>query len=106
MEGRIEPAALPHKASIIDRHDWTETPLGDPAGWPPMLRIMAGAILPSRIPMAVLWGREAIVVCNEALLARCPDALGRPAREVLRNVDSAVEVRLASAWSANPEQIG
>ena len=59
---------------------WTDTPLGEPDGWPAALRTAVGLMLRSRLPMYVAWGPKWGLLYNDAyaplLGARHPDALG------------------------------
>lgn len=75
---------------LIAAYDWSQTPLGSSEGWPASLRTMASTILATRIPMALLWGRELILIYNDAYRVICggkhPAALGRSTREVWSEV--------------------
>src|SRR5262249_34611299 len=66
--------------------DWAATPLGDRAGWSPVLNLCVDLILGSGSPMAIRWGPELVVIYNDAyrdiLGDKHPAALGRPVREV------------------------
>jgi signal transduction histidine kinase len=66
--------------------DWSTTPLGPAACWPPTLATAVGLCLASRLPMAVCWGPELTLVYNDAYAAlldgKHPTALGRPWAEV------------------------
>ncbi|MGE5095667.1 MAG: ATP-binding protein [Betaproteobacteria bacterium] len=73
------------------RHfDWAATPLGPIERWPRSLRIAVGICLNSRFPMFVWWGRELVNVYNDAYIpmlgSRHPDALGKPAPEIWREI--------------------
>ncbi len=48
--------------------DWTKTPLGDPALWPPSLKTIVRVMLDSRYAMWMLWGPEFTFFCNDAYL--------------------------------------
>jgi PAS domain-containing protein len=66
--------------------DWSHTPLGPVASWPPGLRTALGVMLESRIAMAIAWGPERRLFYNDAyqpiLGAEHPRALGAPWAEV------------------------
>src|SRR5512139_30170 len=71
----------------LARVDWTETPLGPPAGWPQSLRTAVNILLSSRFSMWLAWGPDLTFFCNAAyrrdtLGRKYPWALGRPARDV------------------------
>ncbi len=71
-------------AVMVRDHDWSNTPLGAIAQWPASLRVAAGSVLDSPLPMIVLWGPQLIQVYNDAyqpiLGERHPAALGQPTR--------------------------
>lgn len=46
--------------------DWSRTSLGDRAGWPPCLRLTVDIMLNSPAAMLLMWGREQIMVYNDA----------------------------------------
>jgi PAS domain S-box-containing protein len=77
-------------AARVRAHDWSTTALGPMEGWPASLKIAVGLCLRSRFPMFVWWGDELINLYNDAYVpllgARHPDALGRPARSVWREI--------------------
>ena len=62
-------------------HDWSGSPLGKPATWPPSLRTVVGLLLQSRVPMFVAWGQELGFLYNDAyaeiLGAKHPAAIGK-----------------------------
>ncbi|WP_018684900.1 SpoIIE family protein phosphatase [Actinokineospora enzanensis] len=71
----------------LSRVNWSETPLGEPAGWPVSLRTAVSILLSSRFPMWLAWGPDLTFFCNAAyrtdtLGRKYPWALGRPASEV------------------------
>ncbi|MEI8194611.1 MAG: PAS domain S-box protein, partial [Phycisphaerae bacterium] len=71
---------------MIRALDWSATPLGARATWPPSLRTVVNLVLANSFPMAILWGSELIIIYNDAyrIIAgeRHPAAMGRPTREV------------------------
>ena len=70
---------------LIRARDWSRTPLGNPADWPPTLRVALSLCLNTPSVGAVYWGPEFIVLYNDAysqaLGERRPVALGKPLRE-------------------------
>ncbi|MET3824467.1 signal transduction histidine kinase/ActR/RegA family two-component response regulator [Sphingomonas sp. PvP055] len=69
-------------AALIAAHDWSRTPLGPLETWPMPLQVVTGVMLNSPLPMAVLWGRDGILLYN-ALYAEIagnshPAILGLP----------------------------
>jgi signal transduction histidine kinase/CheY-like chemotaxis protein len=85
--------------------EWANTPLGPVESWPQSLRTCVRILLTSRQPMFVWWGDELINLYNDAycsiLGGKHPWALGRPAREVWREIWDAVEPRAAKAMREN-----
>jgi signal transduction histidine kinase len=75
---------------LIRAHDWTATPLGSPEDWPRSLKTAVRIMLTSRQPMWIGWGSELSYLYNDAYFSiiggKHPWALGRPAREVWREV--------------------
>lgn len=67
-------------------HDWSGSPLGPPASWPPALRTTVGLMLGSSFPMFLAWGPRLGFLYNDAyaeiLGARHPQALGRPFQDI------------------------
>jgi PAS domain S-box-containing protein len=65
---------------MIAARDWSQTPLGPMASWPPSLRVALGIVLRSPSPMAVAWGEQSILLYNDGYAAlagsRHPAALG------------------------------
>ncbi len=77
-------------AGRIRAFDWSSTPIGDSDSWPQSLRTAVGICLGSPHQLAIYWGPDLVLLYNdaeiEALGSLHPDALGRPAREVLAEV--------------------
>jgi signal transduction histidine kinase len=67
--------------ALMRTHDWSTSPLGPPASWPPSLRAVVGLLLQSRFPMFVAWGQDLGFLYNdpyaEILGSKHPRALGR-----------------------------
>jgi CheY-like chemotaxis protein len=49
--------------------DWSRTALGEAAHWPPALRLTLDIVFNSPCPMLLCWGRERVVLFNEAYAA-------------------------------------
>jgi PAS domain S-box-containing protein len=72
---------------LIREHDWSRSPLGPIESWPQSLKTSVSLMLNSRHPMWIGWGPEMTFLYNDAYvsvlsLAKHPESLGRPAREV------------------------
>ena len=67
------------------RKDWAVTRLGDARHWPQSLRTSVSICLNSRMPVLVWWGRDLVMLYNDAyrqlIGAKHPAALGQPGRE-------------------------
>jgi CheY-like chemotaxis protein len=88
----------PGKFSGLAAHvDWSRTALGETADWPPALRLTADIVLNSPLPMLLCWGRERIVLFNEAYAALAgPSHPGAPGG----NVPAMLPAPLAAARAA------
>jgi PAS domain S-box-containing protein len=53
-------------AALIRSRDWSATPLGPVAGWPPCLRTAVGVVLAADVPMIVAWGASSVQIPNDA----------------------------------------
>lgn len=63
--------------------DWSKTPMGPAASWPPALKTTINLMLASRFAMRVLWGPELVFLYNDAYrpilgAKKHPSAMGRP----------------------------
>lgn len=72
-------------AAVAER-DWSGTPLGSLAAWPPGLRMAASLMLNTPIPSVLIWGEQQTVLYNAAggvfMGAAGATALGRRFAEV------------------------
>ncbi len=80
--------------------DWSQLPLGAVENWSPSLRIALSICLNSRFPMVIWWGKELVLLYNDAwqpiLGTKHPHALGRPDREVWTEIWDIIGVQLQS----------
>ncbi|AXB76037.1 PAS domain S-box protein [Novosphingobium sp. P6W] len=53
-------------ARRIAAHDWAATALGPIANWPVSLRHTVRMMLPSPVPLVLLWGSEGVMLYNDA----------------------------------------
>ncbi|MFD2134146.1 hypothetical protein ACFSLT_00870 [Novosphingobium resinovorum] len=78
-------------ARRIATHDWASTPIGPIEGWPVSLRHTVAMMLPSRVPLVLLWGPMGVMLYNDAYaefaggrdsgyLARTCSTVGRKSR--------------------------
>lgn len=72
-------------ADLIAGLDWSLTPLGPIEGWPRSLTGALSILLRSNVPIVMLWGREGIMLYNDAYSefagSRHPASLGSAVRE-------------------------
>src|SRR5579863_5283037 len=65
---------------LIRQYDWARTPLGRFENWPQSLRTATAILLRSPVPIVLLWGRDGIMIYNDAYAvfggARHPRLLG------------------------------
>jgi DNA-binding CsgD family transcriptional regulator len=77
-------------AALARAFDWSATPLGPPAQWPPSLLSAVSLCLNSRFPMAVLAGPRMICIYNDdyapILGPRHPHSMGRPINDIFPEV--------------------
>jgi signal transduction histidine kinase len=67
--------------------NWSQTPLGDPGGWPQSLKTIVRILLTSRYAMWMCWGPDLTFLYNDTyakvtLGRKHPWALGKPTKEV------------------------
>jgi CheY-like chemotaxis protein len=87
-------------------YDWSGSSLGEPARWPAPLRVAADLLLNSPLPGLLVWGRETVLVFNEAYAALAGQSCGRmpggSVPSVLPPPLSAAGAALQQAWSGQP----
>jgi two-component sensor histidine kinase len=89
---------------LIRSHDWTATPLGEPASWPQALRTAVRLLLNTGHPMYIFWGPELLCFYNDAYRQsigpeRHPQSLGQPARQVWDEVWSIIGPQIEQVMS-------
>ena len=71
---------------LLQEHDWSTSPLGPPADWPPELATAVSMVVSSAFPMFVAWGPDLRFLYNDAyatiLGAKHPAAFGAPFQHV------------------------
>ncbi len=81
-------------------HDWSSHPLGAPHAWPEGLKVPLRMMLTSRFEMWLGWGDELNFFYNDSYIPtlgiKHPQAIGKPMREVWREIYSDVEDRIVS----------
>ncbi|MGG6237020.1 PAS domain-containing protein [Nodosilinea sp. AN01ver1] len=66
--------------ALMRSRDWSQTSLGEAAGWPGAIKAALGILLSAETPMGCVWGRDRRVFYNEACGALLPAAavIGQP----------------------------
>jgi signal transduction histidine kinase/ActR/RegA family two-component response regulator len=72
--------------ALMRSHDWSRSPLGDPAQWPDTLKAAVATCLSSQFPMVVWWGQDLVMLYNDAWQpilgdTKHPSGLGRPGQD-------------------------
>jgi PAS domain S-box-containing protein len=79
--------------------DWASTPLGTPSTFPQSLRSALSICLNSRFPIAIYWGKDCLLLYNDAWRPivgdKHPWALGRPGQEVWAEIWDSIGPELA-----------
>ena len=87
-------------AMVMRSRDWSQTLLGAVETWPQTLRTILPLVLNSRFPMVIWWGKELVLLYNDAwqpiLGTKHPKALGRPGQEVWSEIWDIIGVQLNS----------
>ena len=78
--------------------DWSRSELGPPEHWPPALRLTLDIMLNTPLPMLLLWGRQQIMLYNQAYASSAGSASASPPGGTIPVVPPA-------AWSWNPQAI-
>ncbi|WP_313703229.1 ATP-binding protein [Massilia sp.] len=72
--------------AMMRAHDWSQSPLGHPSGWPQALRTVVALMLNSKFPMFVAWGEKLGFLYNdpyaEILGEKHPASLGAPFKAI------------------------
>jgi PAS domain S-box-containing protein len=70
---------------LIAGRDWSQSSIGPLPTWPQSLKNALGLILPSPVPMVLLWGEDGVMLYNDAYSGfagrRHPELLGSKVRE-------------------------
>jgi PAS domain S-box-containing protein len=84
----FERTLLSHYGAVgrlIASRDWSQSPIGPLHTWPQTLKNALGLILPSPVPMVLLWGEDGVMLYNDAYSSfaggRHPELLGSKVRE-------------------------
>jgi PAS domain S-box-containing protein len=97
---------------IIDDYDWSATTLGPIEHWPDVVRTTVELILRSPVPIVTLWGKDGVMIYNDAYSGfaggRHPRLLGSKVREGWPEVadfnDNVMKVGLAGGTLSYRDQ--
>jgi signal transduction histidine kinase len=72
--------------ALMRAHDWSNSPLGEPANWPDTLKAAIATCLNTHFPMVIWWGPQLLMFYNDAWQpilgeTKHPAGLGRPGAE-------------------------
>lgn len=91
---------------LVTRVDWVKTSIGSPDGWPQSLRSALSICFNSNFPIAVYWGRELILLYNEAWSPipgeKHPWAFGKRAIDVWPEIWADIEPQFQKAFNGSP----
>lgn len=80
--------------------DWSGSPLGALADWPPSLRMLVNLVLQSRQPMYLAWGPELVLIYNDSYIPilgnKHPQGLGQPLLTLWTGITADFETMLAA----------
>ncbi len=81
---------------LIRAKDWSQTPLGDPEGWPQSLRTMISVMLDNPFGMYIAWGKEYTQIYNDGYRpilgeTKHPRALGISTKETFAEIWNIIE---------------
>jgi PAS domain S-box-containing protein len=89
--------------ALLRAFDWTASPLGPPATWPPELRTLVGVMLGSRQPMFIVWGESLTTLYNDGYSVLCgnrhPAGLGGPFDALWHDIWSDIAPILQRAYA-------
>jgi signal transduction histidine kinase/CheY-like chemotaxis protein len=92
-------------ARLIRAFDWTNAPIGPPSTWPQSLKTAVGIMLTSRQPIWIGWGPDLTYLYNDAYKSiiggKHPQALGKPASSVWREIWHDIGPMLSQAMGGN-----
>ena len=76
---------------LIRATDWTQSPLGHPATWPPSLKTMVAVMLDNPFGMYIAWGDDYIQLYNDGYRpilgsTKHPQALGISTKETFKEI--------------------
>ncbi len=94
-------------ARRMREHDWSATPLGEPAQWPASLRTMVAMMLSTRHPAFIFWGPELRCLYNDAYSVslgpeKHPGILGMPGKQAFPEIWPIVGADIEGVLAGGP----
>ncbi len=86
-----------NSVAALTEMDWSRTDVGRPDGWPLPLRLAADIVLNTPLPSLVMWGRQQVMLFNQAYAA----VAGLPGQPP----GGKVPAMQPTAWSWNPAAV-
>lgn len=94
-----------HVGALMQKHDWSASPLGEPGTWPRSLRTVVDLLLHSQFPMFVAWGKDLGFLYNdsyaEILGAKHPRALGSRFQDIWSEIWPDISPLIESAMAGH-----
>jgi PAS domain S-box-containing protein len=91
---------------LVRQTDWSKTPLGPASSWSPALRMIVKFLLANRFPQLLWWGPEFCSIYNDSYVpilgTKHPWALGRPVREVWKEIWHVLQPLIETPFSGGP----
>jgi PAS domain S-box-containing protein len=92
--------------ALMRAHDWSNSPLGSPEGWPQSLRAVVALMINSRYPMFVAWGQELAFLYNDGYIPifgrKHPHTLGLPFQQVWSEIWEDIKPLVDRALAGEP----
>jgi PAS domain S-box-containing protein len=112
LSGSDWPRGGGELGSLVRSFDWAATSLGPVTSWPQSLKTATELVLHSSVPIVMLWGKDGIMLYNDAYSgfagARHPRLLGSRVRDGWHEVadfnDNVMRVGLAGGTLAYHDQ--
>jgi signal transduction histidine kinase/ActR/RegA family two-component response regulator len=93
-------------ARLMREKDWSTSPLGPPAAWPPPLRSAVSLMLGSAFPMFLGWGPQLHTLYNDAYAEimgdKHPGGVGQPFLDIWHEIRADLEPLTARALGGEP----
>src|SRR5581483_2913893 len=93
-------------AALIQKNDWSRTPVGSTETWSPALRMMIDLLLANRFPLLLWWGPEYVQFYNDAYKpipgSKHPNCLGQRASECWSEIWHILQPLIDTPFNGGP----